>query len=438
VVAQPEPERGRAGRHGPSEDPTRSVLGSGIFGNVIEWYDFALYGYLAPVTAPLFFPSSDPLSALTAAFAVFAVGALARPFGGVLYGHIGDRAGRRTALITSIALMGASTFAMGLLPTHATAGALAPVLLLLLRLAQGVSTGGEFSGSITFLVEHAPPGRQGLYGSLANVGAVIGGALGALVGWLATGVMTPEVLQVWGWRIPFLCVLPISLAGLWLRLRVPDTPAYLAMKKSATLDPAPLLTAWRAHKAAMATVFGLNWAVAAGYYIVFVWLITDMRMAGLSLHVAMGIGTVGLLVGAAATLAAGELSDRFGRRTLLWVIGLATAAGAVPLLRVAGSGGAGAALSGQLALAVLVGGYLGTMPAVFAAQIPARVRCCGLAIGYNVAMALFGGTAPLVATLLVKGTGWNAAPGVYLALTAVVGLALVQRVADRASDAGPA
>lgn len=435
-MAQPEPRRGRAGGHGPSGDPTRNVLGSGIFGNVIEWYDFALYGYLAPVTAPLFFPSSDPLSALIAVFAVFAVGALARPFGGVLYGHIGDRAGRRTALIASIALMGASTFAMGVLPTHAAVGVLAPALLLLLRLAQGVSTGGEFSGSITFLVEHAPPGRQGLYGSLANVGAVIGGALGALAGWLVTGAMTPEVLQAWGWRIPFLCVLPISLMGLWLRLRVPDTPAYLAMKEGATLDPAPLRTAWRAHKAAMATVFGLNWVVAAGYYIVFVWLISDMTGAGLSLHVAMGIGTVGLLAGAAVTLLAGDLSDRFGRRALLWAIGLATAAGAVPLLLLAGSGGVMAALLAQLALAVLVGGYLGTMPAVFAAQIPARVRCSGLAIGYNVAVALFGGTAPLIATLLVKGTGWNAAPGVYLALTAVVGLALVHRVADRGSADG--
>jgi MHS family proline/betaine transporter-like MFS transporter len=214
-----------------------------------------------------------------------------------------------------------------------------------------------------------------------------------------------------------------------LRLRVPDTPAYLAMRQGGTLDAAPLRTALRSHKAAMATVFGLNWAVAAGYYIVFVWLITDMRMAGLALHQAMGIGTVGLLVGAAMTLLAGGLSDRFGRRALLWAIGLATALGAVPLLLLAGSGGALPALLAQLALAVLVGGYLGTMPAVFAALIPSRVRCSGLAFGYNLAMALFGGTAPLIATLLVKATGWNAAPGLYLALTAVVGLALVHRVA---------
>ena len=187
----------------------------------------------------------------------------------------------------------------------------------------------------------------------------------------------------------------------------------------------------RDHKTAIATVFGLNWVVSAGYYIVFVWLVTDMtQIAGLSLHLAMGIGTIGVLAGAALTPLAGHLSDRIGPRALLLAIGAATAIGAVPLLVAAGSGGAPAALLAQLVLAALMAGYLGAMPAVFAAQMPPRLRCSGLAIGYNGALALFGGTAPLVATLLVQATGWNAAPGLYLALTALAGLALVPRIAE--------
>jgi MFS transporter, MHS family, proline/betaine transporter len=409
----------------------RQIVASGIVGNIIEWYDFALYGYLAPVTAQLFFPSSDPFTSLINTFAVFALGFLARPIGGVMYGHIGDRAGRRAALIASIALMGASTVAMGLLPTYSTAGLLAPVLLVLLRLLQGVSTGGEFVGSIAFLVEHAPRGRQGLWGSLANFGAAIGGALGAGVGWLTTAGMPPEVLQAWGWRIPFLSALLVTAGGLWLRLRVPDSPVYVALSQKDSVEPAPLRAAFHSHKADMATVFGLNWVVSAGYYIVFVWLVTDMsEVAGLPLHLAMAIGTVGLLAGAVLTPVAGYLSDRIGRRVMLVAVGAATTVGAIPLLLAAGSGSALAAFLGQLTLAALIAGYLGAMPAVFASQIPAQLRCSGLAVGYNGALALFGGTAPLIATLLVEATGWNAAPGLYLALTALVGLALVPRVAD--------
>jgi MFS transporter, MHS family, proline/betaine transporter len=427
----------RAGKSCAAASDARGVVGSGIVGNILEWYDFALYGYFAPVIAPLFFPSADPLTSMVSAFAVFAIGFLARPLGGVLYGRIGDRAGRRTMLIASVALMGAPTFLIGLLPTYATAGLLAPVLLVLLRLVQGVSAGGEFTGSIAFLVEHAPKARQGLYGSLANFGAVIGGLLGAGAGWLTTDFLSLEALQSWGWRIPFLSGLLVSLAGLWTRLRVADSPAFVALKVQDGLLRSPVRTALREHSAGIATVFGLNWAVSAGYYITFVWLVTGMtEFAHLSLHEAVGIGAAGLALAAVATPLAGHLSDRLGRRTLLVVVSLATAAGAVPLLLLALAGGALAALLAQLALALLVAGYLGTLPAVFAAQFPPRLRCSGLALGYNAAVGLFGGTAPLIATFLIGSTGWHAAPGLYLAGTALLALGLDFRVPARASGNG--
>lgn len=259
-------------------------------------------------------------------------------------------------------------------------------------------------------------------GQPRNFGAAIGGALGAGVGWLAGAAMAPETLHAWGWRIPFLCALLATAGGMWLRLRVPDSPAYLALRDRQALEQAPLRAAFRAHKADMTTVFGLNGVVSAGYYVVFVWLVTDMtRIAGLPLHLAMAIGTTGLLAGAAMTPLAGWLSDRLGRRPMLVAIGVASAVGAVPLLLA------------QLALAALIAGYLGTMPAVFASQIPPRLRCSGLAIGYNAALALFGGTVPLVATLLVEATGWSAAPGLYLGAMAILGLALVPRIADRST-----
>ena len=185
--------------------PTRRVVASGIAGNVLEWYDFSLYGYLAPITAPLFFPSSDPTTSLIQSFAVFAIGFLARPVGGAIYGHIGDRLGRRYLLTLSVLAMAAPTFLMGLLPTYASVGILAPILLVLLRLLQGLSAGGEFSGSIIFLVEHARPNRHGLMGSLSNFGAMIGGLLGLFVGWLVTNWVDAEAMSDWGWRISFSC-----------------------------------------------------------------------------------------------------------------------------------------------------------------------------------------------------------------------------------------
>ncbi len=412
--------------NGASTKQRRRVAASGIVGNVLEWYDFSLYGYLAPLTAPLFFPSDDPLTSLVQSFAVFAVGFLARPVGGIIYGHIGDRMGRRHLLLLSVVAMAVPTVLMGLLPTYETIGIAAPILLVILRLVQGLSAGGEFSGSIIFLVEHAPSNRRGFMGSLSNFGAMIGGLLGLFVGWLVTEWLDSETMSEWGWRVPFLVGVLVSLFGFWVRKGMPDSPAYVELQTAGRILRNPIAAAFKHQARPMLVTIGLNWIVSAGYYVIFVWLITDLtKVAGLNMHDAMGIGVLGLAFGMAMTPVMGHLSDRIGQRAMLVIASLLIAAAAVPLLLLADLGTYISGLAAQFGLAFLMAMLLGTMPAVFVSLFTADARCSSMSISYNAALALFGGTSPLIATYLVAVTGWSGAPGLYLAGTALVCLALV-------------
>lgn len=402
-------------------------------GNVLEWYDFALFGVLAPIIASHFFPSADPLAGLINSYAVFAIGFLARPLGGVIFGHIGDRFGRRQALVLSVTLMAVPTALMGLLPTYQEVGVLAPILLTLLRIVQGISTGGEFAGSIVFLVEQAPDHRRGLYGSVANFGAMIGGLLGAAIGWLISEILTPDAMQDWGWRLLFLSGIVVGLFGLWARVGVPDTPVFAELAACEGLPSKPLRTALRREWRQMATAIGLNWSASVGYYVVFVWFISNVNeIIGLSYRTALGVGTFGLVAGLLATLAVGHLADIVGHKRMLVAGSIATAIFSVPLLMLAATGTLAAVALAQLGLAILAAVFLGTLPAVFVSLHGPALRCTALSVSYNTALALFGGTAPLIATLLVKVTGWPGAPGLYLVLTALVCLMLVRYVPNQA------
>jgi MFS transporter, MHS family, proline/betaine transporter len=409
------------------------VIAAGVVGNVLEWYDFALFGVLAPVIAAHFFPSADPLAGLINSYAVFAIGFLARPLGGVIFGHIGDRFGRRQALVLSVTLMAVPTALMGLLPTYQEVGVLAPILLTLLRIVQGISTGGEFAGSIIFLVEQAPDHRRGLYGSVANFGAMIGGLLGAAIGWLISEILTPEAMLDWGWRVLFLTGILVGLFGLWARIGVPDTPVFAELAACEGLPSRPLRTALRREWRQMVVAIGLNSSASVGYYVVFVWFISNVNeIIGLPYRTALGIGTFGLVAGLLATLAIGHLADIVGHKRMLVIGSVATAIFSVPLLLLAATGTLAAVTLAQLGLAILAAVFLGTLPAVFVSLHGPALRCTALSVSYNTALALFGGTAPLIATLLVKVTGWPGAPGLYLVLTAVVCVMLVRYVPNQA------
>jgi MFS transporter, MHS family, proline/betaine transporter len=384
---------------------------------------------LAPFIAAHFFPSADPLAGLINSYAVFALGFLARPLGGLIFGQIGDRLGRRQALVLSVVLMAVPTFLMGLMPTYQSVGILAPILLIVLRLVQGISAGGEFSGSIIFLVEQAPEHQRGLYGSIANFGAMIGGLLGAGCGWFMAELLSPEAMQEWGWRVPFLTGILVGLFGLWARFGVPDTPIFAELAAIEGLERHPLRAALRREWRHMAVAGGLNWVASVGYYVVFVWFISNMsEIIGLSYEIAFGVGTFGLMLGLLATLAMGHLSDIIGHKRMLVAGSIATALLSVPLLMLAATGTLPAVVVAQLGLAILAAVFLGTLPAVYVSLHGPAVRSTALSVSYNTALALFGGTAPLIATLLVKATGWPGAPGLYLALTALVCLALVRFV----------
>jgi MHS family proline/betaine transporter-like MFS transporter len=331
--------------------------------------------------------------------------------------------------VLSVTLMAIPTSLMGLLPTYQEVGVLAPILLTLLRIVQGISTGGEFSGSIIFLVEQAPGHRRGFYGSVANFGAMIGGLLGAAVGWLMSEILTPDAMQDWGWRVLFFTGILVGLFGLWARVGVPDTPIFAELAASQGLPSRPLRTAWRHERWPMAVAMGLNWSASVAYYVVFVWFVGNMsEVIGLSYQTALGVSTFGLVAGLLATLAIGHLSDVVGHKRMLVAGSVATVILSVPLLMLAATGTLAAVALAQLGLALLAAIFLGTLPAVYVSLHGPAARSTALSVSYNMALALFGGTAPLIATLLVKGTGWPGAPGLYLVLTALVCLALVRLV----------
>ncbi|MDE3223920.1 MAG: MFS transporter, partial [Nitrospirota bacterium] len=238
---------------------SKKTLLAGAIGNVLEWYDFALYGYFAPVFASLFFPSDRPSASLISAFGVFAVGFLARPLGALLFGHLGDTLGRRTALAWSVLLMAVPTCLMGLLPTYEAIGAAAPLALTLCRFLQGLSVGGEFTGSATFLVEHAAATRRGYVGSWAGFSAQVGALLGSGVGALLATSLTAEALHQWGWRIPFIMGGFSAVAGWYVRTRAPESPDFDAIRRAGGLASSPIRDVCLTQRPAVAKVIGLVW-----------------------------------------------------------------------------------------------------------------------------------------------------------------------------------
>lgn len=406
----------------PAEVPAgRRALLAGALGNALEWYDFAAYGFLAAIFAKNFFPDSDAFVGLIAAFGVFAASFVMRPVGGVLFGHIGDRYGRRHALFISAAMMTVSTVAIGLLPTYAAIGAAAPLLLLLLRLLQGLSIGGEYTTSAIFLAENAAQRRRGLIASFAGCGASGGTLLGSMVGAATATLMSTDDLVAWGWRIPFL--LGILLGGFTLYLRGSSAHGNEPPARAHRPGRLPLIEALRSDGREMIRAAVLNLTLGVGFYMLFVYLTTYMQQVdGLTERVSLQINTISMVavLGLAPVFAA--LSDRIGRKPVVCggLIGLILLSW--PLFRLLDSGDAGAALAGQLGFAVLVAAYAGPMPCVLVEMFRPATRCSALSLSYNLALGLAGGTAPMVAVYLVNREQFDMGPAVYLIAVAAVSL----------------
>ena len=394
---------------------TRRVIAAGAIGNVLEWYDFAVYGYFATAIGRAFFPREDPVAQVLAAFGIFAVGYLMRPIGGAVVGYIGDKYGRRAALTFSVAAMAIPTFLVGALPGHATLGLMAPILLTLLRMIQGLSVGGEYTTSVVFMVEHAPPGRRGVIGAVACCGACGGILLGSATGAVLASLMSAEALENWGWRIPFLLGLLVGLAGYFLRRHLVEAPRPAASGRS------PLADTFRLHWRLLGRLAGLSVFNAVSFYLMFVYIVSWLQFAdGVAPAHALGINTISMAILLPVMIGMGWLSDRIGRKPmLLGATGLAFVS-AFPLFWLMHHDQYALILLGQLGFVLAIGMFLGTQPTTMVEAVPAEVRCTAVALGYNVTLGIIGGLSPLAATWLVQRTGDNLAPAYMIMAAAAV------------------
>ncbi|MDH0732555.1 MFS transporter [Pseudomonas sichuanensis] len=402
----------------------RRVIAASAIGNFVEWFDFAVYGFLATLIATQFFASQDPSVALLKTFAVFAVAFALRPLGGIVFGALGDRLGRKRILSLTILLMAGSTTLIGLLPTYASIGVLAPALLTLARCLQGFSAGGEYAGACAYLMEHAPQDKRAFYGSFVPVSTFSAFACAAVIAYGLEANLSAEAMNSWGWRVPFLIAAPLGLVGLYLRWRMEETPAFRqAMAEGKQHSHSPLGDTLRHHGRTIRNLGAFISLTALSFYMFTTYFATYLQTVGqLGRAQALLVTTVALLFAAVGCPLAGALSDRIGRRRTIGVTCLWVMVAVFPAYWLASSGSMSGALLGVILLAVgaLMSGVV--TAALLSECFPTRSRYTASAITYNVAYTLFGGTAPLVATWLIEQSGSRLAPAFYLVVIALLAL----------------
>ena len=415
--------------HAPTGMSQNRVIMGGLAGNVLEWYDFAVYGYFATVIGQKFFPSEDPSVSLIAAFGAFAAGFLARPFGGLLLGRLGDVVGRRQVLMISVFCMAIPTVMLGLLPSYEHIGIAAPILVVLLRIIQGLSVGGEYTSSSVFLAEHAPPTARGLMASWSSWGAVLGVLTGSGVGALFTTILSPDQISDWGWRIPFLMGAGVAGVGLMLRRG-------LAAEVPPAEGTAPVTTLFRDHLGTVARVVGLNVGVSGvAFYMVFVYSVTYIKtIDDLSGEIAFDLNTAAMALMLMIMPISAYFSDKVGRKGLL-LAGLGgVLLGAVPCFMLIHSTDPTHIFMGLAILAIFIGLFIGPIAATNVEQFPREVRCTGLAISYNLGVGIFGGTTPMISAWLIRETGDPISPAYYLMAVVLISFLTALTVKDLAKQ----
>ena len=394
-----------------------------FIGNFVEWFDYGAYGYLAAVIATVFFPTGDKTTALMSAYAVFALSFLIRPLGGIFWGYIGDKYGRRPALSWSILIMSAATFLIALLPGYASIGIAAPIMLLVLRMFQGFSASGEYAGASAFLAEYAPPEKRGFYTSMVPASTAAGLLAGSLMSAALFGLLTEDQMQSFGWRLPFLLALPLGLVGLYIRLKLEDTPKFRELEESHHVEATPVRELFTTYRRQIAIAFGVTCLNAVGFYLILsympTYLITEMGMGQAESFIATSISLFAYIF---LIFLMGQLSDRFGRKTALVTASILFMALTVPLFSLLAGASFAMIVLVQIAFGALLTINDGTLPCFLSEIFPTKVRYSGFAFSFNAANALFGGTAPFVATWLIGVTGSKLAPAWYLVAAAAVAL----------------
>ncbi|MCX4550851.1 glycine betaine/L-proline transporter ProP [Streptomyces sp. NBC_01267] len=419
------------------EAAIKRAVKAASLGNAMEWFDFGIYSYLAATIGHVFFPSGSSTVQLLSSFATFAVAFLIRPVGGMVFGPMGDKIGRKKVLAMTMIMMAIGTFAIGILPSYAAIGFWSPVLLIFFRLVQGFSTGGEYGGASTFIAEYAPDKRRGYFGSFLEFGTLAGyvGAAGLVT--LMTALLGHDGMNSWGWRIPFLVAGPLGLVGLYLRLRLDETPAFQRLEGESVHAGEAADGVETSAKGDLRKIFRDYWpSLILCIALVGAYNITDYMLLSYmptyltdELHYGETHGLL-ILLGVMVCLMliinqVGKLSDRFGRKPLLMTGMLGFFFLSLPAFLLIRQGSVPAIVAGMLMLGLSLVCLLGTMSAALPALFPTQVRYGSLSVGYNLSASLFGGTTPLVITALISLTGSKLVPAYYAMVAALVGVVAV-------------
>jgi len=410
----------------PSPATLRKATIGATIGSVVEWFDVAVYGYLASVLGGVFFPSDNPTTALLSSFAVFGVAFAVRPLGGIFFGALGDRIGRQKTLAWVILLVSVATLCTGLLPSYASIGLLAPILLVLLRLIQGFSAGGEMGGASAFVAEYSPPKRRGYLVSWVEMGCILGFLLGSVVVLLLNVALTAEQMQSWGWRIPFLMAAPLGVIGLYIRNRLEETPEFAALRRDGNIARHPLRESITKHWRAILRTAGYALFQNAALYVILTFIPTfQTDTLGYEDTVSSVSSVISMTIVCLTIPLTGALSDRLGRRPVLGASCVLATVFSYPLFLLMDSASPTLAVLAHIGLGLILGIFLGPTLAAMNELFTTRVRYGGFSLGYNLSVSAFGGTAPFLVTLLIAQTGVNASPAFFIMAAAIITLVVI-------------
>ena len=400
----------------------RKIVVSGMIGNALEWYEYALYTQFASVISRVFFPAGSEIKEFLT-FAIFAAGFLVRPLGGVIFGYIGDKFGRKFALILGIFTMAIPTTLIGLLPSYTEIGVLAPIILGVLRVIQGFSLGGEFSGCITYMVEHAPPQRRGLVGSASFVSMCIGILFGSIIAWAISSILSENDLINWGWRIPFITGIFIGLIGMYIRVHLSESPIYILAKQQGKLSKAPLRETLYKYWPELLVSIGIYLTVTGPFYTLVVYMNYFLtQVLKYPVNEVSVICVVGLITLIITIPISAHISDNIGRKPVLIITTMLLVSTVYLIFWLFGQKNFYTAILAQILFSTILGGYMGPMPTTLVEIFPTRIRLTGVAISYNISAAVFGGTAPMIGIALVKATSNEYAVSFYLIILGMITL----------------
>jgi MHS family proline/betaine transporter-like MFS transporter len=400
---------------------SKNIIAS-FFGSISEWYEFVVYAFCAPFLAPLFFPSDDKLVSVLSIFGAFAVGFLMRPLGALIFGYFGDKYGRQKTVSIAVILIGLPTVIMGIMPTYSTIGALAPIILILVRMTQGLSVGGQFTGSAVFINEHIGDKNRYFGAGITFTGAFIGMLLASGVWFVLTNILSEQQISSWGWRLPFLLGIIVTILGYYIKSNTSETPQFIELKQNHNLPKNPISEAFKTQKINMTLCFFMCWLTPIIVYQLFIFMpIYAHRYLNIPLETALEANVIGMIVLSACTLFFGCLADNIGYKIVMLTAAILLSTLGYPLyMLIITHPTYEALLTTQVCFAILGAGFIGPVMGVLSHIFSVRTRYTSLSISYNLGFGLFGGTVALLNILFIEETGLLIFPAINLSIAAII------------------